>query len=166
MSDILPTCFCTPKQINDEYLVRDEKTTVHWFLERRINKAICTGQRFCGLASQKGRMRLYISVFRQWNFCNYSLMSTGIFVWRSKFHWSKQDIQLNTWHSAFIEINAHAGCKVWKTLPRVLPFHLIINSAPLKLMKVFLKLLFCHSPLRYLFFFPVELSQNKFKPLY
>lgn len=82
----------------------------------RINKAICIGQRsalhrLCGLASHKGRMTEYISVFRQWNFSNYFLMSTGIFVWRSRFHWSKQDIQLNTWHSAFIEMNAFAECK-------------------------------------------------------
>lgn len=151
MSDILLTCYkpcCSLNQINEEYLVRDEKTAVHWFLESRINKAICTGQRsalhrFCGLASQRGRMRLYISVFRQWNICNYSLMSIGIFVWGSKFHWSKQDIQLNMWHSVFIEMNALAGCKqlaegkAWKTLPRVLPFHLIINSAPLELVRIF-----------------------------
>lgn len=70
-------------------------------------------------------------------------MSIGIFVWRSKFHWSKQDIQLNMWNSAFIKMNALAGCKqlaegkIWKTLPRVLQFHLIINSAHLKLVRIF-----------------------------
>lgn len=55
--------------------------------------------------------------------------------------------------------------KIWKMLPRAISFSLIINSVPLKLMRIFSNHYFATSPKVLIPIFSVELRQNKFNPL-